>query len=317
MKLKELYKFVIEEGMREDPRGQVAAKDVLKENKKTLKDLKPSDKKYFDNESLVNPYADTRILNGSGEQEIKTMLLGIDMEVGEIVLADRLNAKGKKIDLVMAHHPEGRALAGFYRVMEMQADIIANLGVNVVKAEKLLEERIQKVLRSVLPVNHTRAVDAAKLLDIPFMCCHTPADNHVATYLQKLMDKKKPRTINDIIKILKDIPEYKEAAKISAGPTIINGHPKSRAGKVFIDMTGGTEGSKEIFKSLSDVGIGTVVGMHFSEDHLKKAKNEKINMVIAGHISSDTLGLNLLLDKIEKKHKLKVECCSGFYRIKR
>ena len=317
MKLKELYEFVIEEGMKEDPRGQVAAKDVLKKNKETLKELKASDKKYFDNESLVNPYADSRILNGSGEQEIKTMLLGIDMEVGEIVLADRLNAKGKKIDLVVAHHPEGRALAGFYRVMEMQADIIANLGVNVVKAEKLLEERIKKVSRSVLPVNHTRAVDAAKLLDMPFMCCHTPADNHVATYLQKLMDKKKPRTLGEIIKILMDIPEYQEASKINAGPTIINSYPKNRAGKIFIDMTGGAEGSKEIFKNLSDAGIGTVVGMHFSEDHLKKAKNEKINMVIAGHISSDTLGLNLLLDKIEKKYKLKVECCSGFFRIKR
>ncbi len=105
MKLKELYEFVIEEGMKEDPRGQVAAKDVLKKNKETLKELKASDKKYFDNESLVNPYADSRILNGSGEQEIKTMLLGIDMEVGEIVLADRLNDKGKKIDLVVAHHP--------------------------------------------------------------------------------------------------------------------------------------------------------------------------------------------------------------------
>jgi putative NIF3 family GTP cyclohydrolase 1 type 2 len=217
----------------------------------------------------------------------------------------------------MAHHPEGRALAGFYKVMEMQADIIANLGVNTVKAEKLLEERIQKVSRSVLPVNHTRAVDAAKLLDIPFMCCHTPADNHVATYLQKLMDKKKPRRISDIIKILLEIPEDQQASKIGAGPTIINGSAKSLAGKVFIDMTGGTEGSKEIFKNLSDAGIGTIVGMHFSEDHLKKAKEEKVNMVIAGHISSDTLGLNLLLDKVEKRNKIKVECCSGFFRIKR
>jgi len=208
----------------------------------------------------------------------------------------------------MAHHPEGSALAGFSKVMGMQAEIIANLGVNPVRSEKLLEERMQRVSRGVSPVNHTRAVDAARLLDIPFMCCHTPADNHVATYLQKLMDNKKPKTLNDIIKILRDIPEYKEASKIDAGPTIINGNPKSLAGKVLIDMTGGTEGSKEIFKSLSDAGVGTVIGMHFSEDHLKKAKEEKVNMVVAGHISSDTLGLNLLLDKVEKKNKTLTGC---------
>ena len=317
MKLKELYKFVVEEGMKEDPRGQSSVKNVLKDNKQALDELKTADKKYFDYESLVNPYADSRILNGSGDEQIKTILLGVDMEVGEIVLADRLNAKGKKIDLVMAHHPEGSALAGFSKVMEMQAEIIANLGVNAVKSEKLLEERIQRVSRGVSPVNHARAVDAAKLLDMPFMCCHTPADNHVATYLQKIMDKKKPKYIKDIIKILMDIPEYQEASKMGAGPTIINGSLKNLAGKVFIDMTGGTEGSKEIFKTLSDAGVGTIIGMHFSEDHLKKAKEEKMNMVVAGHISSDTLGLNLLLDKFEKKNMIKVECCSGFFRIKR
>jgi hypothetical protein len=40
-------------------------------------------------------------------------------------------------------------------------------------------------------------------------------------------------------------------------------------------------------------------------------------VVIAGHISSDTLGLNLLLDRIEKEEKLETICCSGFYRIRR
>jgi hypothetical protein len=40
-------------------------------------------------------------------------------------------------------------------------------------------------------------------------------------------------------------------------------------------------------------------------------------VVIAGHISSDTLGLNLLLDEIEKEEKLKIINCSGFRRIRR
>jgi hypothetical protein len=41
--------------------------------------------------------------------------------------------------------------------------------------------------------------------------------------------------------------------------------------------------------------------------------------VIAGHISSDTLGLNLLLDRVEKAsgEKLEVINCSGFRRISR
>jgi hypothetical protein len=42
-----------------------------------------------------------------------------------------------------------------------------------------------------------------------------------------------------------------------------------------------------------------------------------LNVVIAGHISSDNLGLNLLLDRIEKEESLQIIGCSGFNRIKR
>ena len=57
--------------------------------------------------------------------------------------------------------------------------------------------------------------------------------------------------------------------------------------------------------------------MHLSEEHFKQAKDEQVNVVIAGHIASDNLGLNLLLDQIEKAEKLKIINCSGFVRIRR
>jgi len=82
-------------------------------------------------------------------------------------------------------------------------------------------------------------------------------------------------------------------------------------------MTGGTEGPKKIFPRLSQAGVGTIVAMHLSEEHYKHAKGEHINVVIAGHIASDNLGLNLLLDEIEKKEKLNIIQCSGFVRVRR
>jgi putative NIF3 family GTP cyclohydrolase 1 type 2 len=57
--------------------------------------------------------------------------------------------------------------------------------------------------------------------------------------------------------------------------------------------------------------------MHLSEEHFKKVKDANLNVVIAGHISSDTLGLNLLLDNIEKEEKFEIIECSGFRRIRR
>jgi putative NIF3 family GTP cyclohydrolase 1 type 2 len=82
-------------------------------------------------------------------------------------------------------------------------------------------------------------------------------------------------------------------------------------------MTGGTEGSKDIFKKLSEAGVSTIVCMHLSEEHFKKAQEERMNVVIAGHIASDNVGLNIMLDEISKKEKFNILTCSGFERFSR
>ncbi len=318
MKLKDLYKFVIEVGMKKDPRGYSTVEKFLKEEKKKYEKLQDEEKKDFDTEKLINPYSDTRILNGTGEEEIKAILVGIDIETSELLLLEFLRMKGKKIDLALTHHPEGKAYANFYEVMNMQADILHKFGVPINIAEAIMEPRIKEVSRKVLPQNHTRATDAAKLLNIPFMSSHTPSDNCVTEYLQKLLDTKKPETLNDVLKILKSIPEYSNAIKDSSGPVIFIGTKEKRAGKIFVDMTGGTEGSTEIFEKLAQSGVGTIVGMHMSEEHYKKAQKYHINVIIAVHISSDTLGMNLLIDEIERKFgRLEIIPCSGFQRYKR
>lgn len=317
MKLSKIYELVVKEGIVADPRGKDIVSKNLAKVKKEFSELKEKNKAAFDKEKLTNPYADTRILNGDPELNVKAVLIGVDIEVGEILLADRLKQLGKKVDLVISHHPEGYARANFYEVMNMQVDIFGKVGVPITVAEGLLKERIKEVERKVLPGNYSRAVDAAKLLSIPFMCVHTPADNHVATFLQRLFDDKKPEDVDEVLEILKGISEYQEAMKLNVGPKVLFGEPKNRAGKIFVDMTGGTEGPKEIFDKLEQAGIGTLVSMHLSEEHFKNVQKGHINVVVAGHISSDSLGLNLLLDKLEKEDKLEFITCSGFRRMKR
>ena len=80
---------------------------------------------------------------------------------------------------------------------------------------------------------------------------------------------------------------------------------------MVVDMTGGTEGPKEALDRLSAAGVGTLVGMHYSEEHRKHAEELKLNLVIAGHISSDVLGMNLVLDRIEALGDVAVYCTSG------
>ena len=316
MRLREIYRMAVKKGMENDPRGKREVEKELRRRKKGYDKLSQEEKRDFDLEKLTHPYSDTRILYGDPNEEVKTLLVGIDIGEGELLLTDRLRAQGKKIDLTLSHHPAGRAYASFYEVMGMQAQILSQYGIPINVAEDLLEPRIKEVERKVLPVNHMRAVDMARLLDIPFLCIHTPADNMVATYLKRVIDRKKPDTVEEVMEILKRIPEYKESSKNNAGPKVIIGKKERSAGRVFVDMTGGTEGSEKIFEKLSTAGIGTIVGMHISEKHYKEAEKHHINVIVAGHMASDTLGVNLLLDEIEKKGRLTIISCSGFRRYR-
>ncbi|MFA5176870.1 MAG: NGG1p interacting factor NIF3 [Candidatus Omnitrophota bacterium] len=289
MKLARFYNLVVKFGSQRDPRK---------------------------NKSAIKGYADTAILYGSPQTQIKKILVGIDMEVAELLLADRIR-QAQGLDLVLSHHPEGKAYVLLHEVMQLQVDLLKQAGLDERIAQKFLDERKNEVERKILPQNHTRPVDAARLLNLPFMCMHTPADNHVYQFLKKLMEARRPRYVQDIVNILEKIPEYREANKHLAGPRILLGSPGKEAGKIFFEMTGGTEGSKDIFGKLYQAGIRTLVSMHLSEEHLKKVKEAHLNVVIAGHIASDCLGLNLLLDRIEKEEKLEIIGCSGFKRIRR
>jgi putative NIF3 family GTP cyclohydrolase 1 type 2 len=318
MKLKDFYKAVIEAGVENDLRGREEIGKLLAEEQAKFEKLDEKEKGYFDRDRLFNPFSDTRILYGDGEIEFKKAIIGIDMEVGEVLLTYLLNKDlDRKIDLIIAHHPEGYALARLFDVMKLQSDLMALYGINLSVAEKLMEKRIGEVERRLMPVNHNRTVDVARLLDLPMICIHTAADNCVTRFLNQLFEKEKPGRLKDILQLLKAIPEYQKSAALQLPPRIVSGSEDSRCGKIFVDMTGGTEGAKDVFEKYAAGGVSTLVGMHISEDHLENAKKANLNVVIAGHISSDTLGLNLLLDSVEKKENLEFVCVSGFDRMRR
>src|SRR3989338_5890241 len=287
MNIKQIYNLAIEMGIEADLRGKEKVKKYLARQKEKYQKLSKEKKGEFDAERLTNPYSDTRILNlpsttfqrkvtgGETNKPIKKILAGIDIEVGELLLAKELGG----VDLVISHHPHGIALANLDDVMHLQADVLAQYGVPINIAESLLKLRISEVSRSISPVNHNRVVDAAKLLDIGFMCVHTPTDNLVANFLNKKIQKARPEYVGDILKILNEIPE-------------------------------GTEGSPQIYEKMAQAGIGTVIGMHMSEEHKKQAEAAHINAVIAGHMSSDSIGLNLFLDQL-KKRGIKIIPCAG------
>lgn len=313
MTIKEIYNLAIRMGIDSDFRGKEGIERLLKRLKEKYEKMDENQKEDFDKERLTIPFSDTRILFGDPDKEIKKILVGIDIDGGELLLAKDLG----DIDLVLSHHPRGKALAGLDDVMQLQIDVLVQYGVPVNIAEKLLKKRIEEVARGIAPVNHNRAVDMAKILNISFLCIHTPSDNLVARFIEEKLKKDDPQTLGEIIKSLREVPEYREAIRIGAGPKIFVGDEENRTGKIVLtELTGGTEGAAEIYEKLAQAGAGTVIGMHISEKHREEAEKAHINVVIAGHMSSDSIGLNLFLDELEKKG-IEIVPCSGLIRVKR
>jgi len=311
MTLKQIYNLSIELGIRNDLRGADKVKSNLAKIKKKYNELNDKQKKEFDLEKLSNPYSDSRILYDNG-QPVKKALVGIDIETAELLLAKELGC-----DTVIAHHPDGEAFADLADVMHLQAEVLAQYGVPINIAESITKQRISELARGLAPLNHYRSVDAARLLNINFMCVHTPADNLAAIYLEKEIKKVKPETVGEVVEVIKEIPEYQEAVKCKIGPKIFAGAEDNYAGRIaLLEITGGTSNSKDIYEKMANAGIGTIVGMHMSEEHKKEASRHHVNVIIAGHMPSDSLGMNQLLDVLENKG-VKIVPASGLIRVKR
>ncbi len=314
MTIQQIYKLAIKLGIESDFRGKKEIEHILGRRRERYEKIPKKEKQFFDLENLTNPYSDTRILtHGDVNKKVKKMMVGIDIS-GDEVLASRMLGG---FDLLLSHHPSGPALAALDEVMHLQADIFAQYGVPIAVAQSIMHPRIEEVSRGLAPSNHARTIDLANLFDMGYMCVHTPTDNLVAEFLRKEIEKKNPKYVSDLMDLLMEIPEYQHATKLKAGPRLFSGTRDNHCGKIAVaEITGGTEGSPEMYHRLAQAGISTVIAMHLSEKHTSEAKAAHVNAIIAGHMSSDSIGVNIFLDHLEKAG-IEIVPVGGFIRVSR
>ncbi|HWI54637.1 MAG TPA: hypothetical protein VNT57_03020 [Desulfobacteria bacterium] len=228
---------------------------------------------------------------------IKKVAFGVDIEVGEMLLARELG-----VDAVITHHPKGGLpMVEFHNVMSSQIDRMVQAGVPINKAQKALQERIEQVNRAHHVANYDRVMSAAKLMEMPFMTIHSPADIMAERFIQQHLDKDlkkidKP-TLKDVVGSLGKIPEFKLTL---AKPVIRVGKEDSYAGRVFVTMAGGTSGGEKVAKAYYEAGVGTLVVMHMPDETIKAVKQQNIgNVVVAGHMASDSVGINQVIKALE------------------
>src|SRR5512136_859679 len=121
MKLEALYKKAVAVGIAMDPRGPEEVRRILEDERVRSEKLKDDEREAWEPDRLFNPFADTRLLAGDPVAEVRKVAVGIDIDAAEVLLAHTLNRdKAAGIDAVIAHHPQGVALAQLPEVMRVQ-----------------------------------------------------------------------------------------------------------------------------------------------------------------------------------------------------
>ncbi|MCL2520970.1 MAG: hypothetical protein FWE37_08250, partial [Spirochaetaceae bacterium] len=213
-----------------DPRGEAGIKRLKDKAQKAYEALKTAEERArFDKDRLEHPYADCRIIYDSG-QPIQKIMVGIDCLGDELLLADRLNRRGENIDMVLSHHPQAQGTPGLAYVVASQTDLLAGAGVPVSQVEIPMQKRAAEVGRGLAPGNHQRPEAVARLLNISYGCLHSAADLLVQAFLQKRFNAANHETVDDIIKDLLTLPEYRQAAINGTLPTVMSGGKDNRAG---------------------------------------------------------------------------------------
>lgn len=230
--------------------------------------------------------------------DIKRVLIGIDMEVPELLLGKELG-----FDVVVSHHPKAEStVTDFAKVMDIQIDKMMEFGVPINRAQKALRKKQKTIEIGSHVSNYDRHASAAKLMGMPYMNIHLPADligeRYIQHYLNEAFVDNPKATLQDIVDKLNELPIYKDAL---ASPVIRVGGPKDYAGKIAVLYAGGTNGGADVYKSYFDAGVGTIVCMHVPEDVMKAVTEQNIgNVIVAGHMPSDSIGLNAIIEAWEK-----------------
>ena len=232
------------------------------------------------------PYDTNIIVEG---QSIKRILIGIDMETPELLLAKELG-----YDCVVSHHPKADScIVDFHKVMDVQIHRMVKAGVPINKAQKALKKKQTSVDLSSHAANYDRVSSAARLMKMPYLNIHIPADFITEEIVQTRLDKQfldKPNAkLKDIIDELNSWEYYQNK---TAQPIIRVGSSTDYAGKIEVLMAGGTNGGVDVYKSYFEAGVGTIIAMHVPEDVKKAVAEQNIgNIIIAPHMPSDSIGL--------------------------
>jgi putative NIF3 family GTP cyclohydrolase 1 type 2 len=245
--------------------------------------------------------------------EVRRVYVGIDIDVAELLLARTLGVDG-----VIAHHPVGsHARLGIPAVIERHEAQMQAEGIPADAARKLMLARRDPVAHALHTSNYDRVVDAAKQLQMPLMNIHLAADivgrQFFIDFVGRVVDGQ-GTTVGSVIEELKTIPEM-EASLVQ--PELWLGRAENPVGRWLVQIAAGTNGGAAIYRTYYEHGINTILAMHIDDRDLRELEQLQLpraNLVITGHMPSDSIGMNRVIAALEQRG-LEVIAGSGVIRV--
>ncbi len=232
--------------------------------------------------------------------DLNRVLVGIDLDEAELLLAKQLG-----YDLAIAHHPAGgTAVVHYHRVLERHIEQMVAVGVSQERAGEAVADLIaeRRALNGMR--NYDRAPAVARMLGIAYMNVHTPLDEvgraRMAGCVANLPATAK---VGELIGHLeRSFGEFRNAlTSIEA----VVGDERNEIGRVVVAHGAGTNGGYPVAKAYFDHGVGTVIYIHCRPHDArrlaKEYKSKKVNLIVTGHIASDSLGINPFVDELRRR----------------
>jgi hypothetical protein len=258
-------------------------------------------------------------------ENIKKLIFTMDANVGLIHMAKDLG-----FDAVVCHHPCGVLLhrGEVYRkhvdLLEKQGvpreSVINTLGEYFDTAVRRIENKRFRMLYYESPNQTVLEVDAARLLNIPFMNIHNLFDEQGRRILQEKIDQaasKNPHwTLADVLHLIDMFPEARYARdEYGISPMISIGQPDSEASKVVFVHGALSAPDPKIVRFYWENGFKTVVALHMGFEGLERLKTESQgNLVLTGHFLGDSLGMTPFIRSL-RENGLEVVCMGGIIDI--
>ena len=233
-------------------------------------------------------------------QNLKRALIGIDLDAAELFYA-----KNAGYDVVISHHPKGGdSTLNFPKVLDRHVEMMIENGVPQSVAEDTMRDFIFDAKCRAQINNYDHAPSLARLIDMPYMNIHLALDEIGRQMMHESVDKlTADSSVSDLVEQFKsDMGEFRNA---KTDIDIRVGSPSNKIGKVVVAHACGTNGGYGVAKAYYDHGVDTVIYIHCIGPESRKLKEEfesqGKNLIITGHISSDSLGINPFIDALRER----------------